>query len=297
MLDPRRLQVLREFAAQGTIALAADALGYTPSAVSQQLAQLQRDAGTELLRRSGRRLELTDAGHALVEHAGELLGHIERIEADLAAHEGAVRGTVRVAAFQTAAAHLVVPCLAPLGRDHRQLRVELVETEAEAALPALVRGDVDVVVADEYEHAPRPHLPGCSRVELRDDDMLVALPRRHPAARSETVRLSSLAELEWTTVGAGTAYGEMFTGMCRSAGGFEPIIRHRASDLQVLLDLVASTGVGAIVPAIGRPERDRRVAVRRLAEGSFSRRIYLSMRDSDAKRPAIQAIVETLAAA
>src|SRR4051812_20840841 len=140
MLDPRRLQVLREFAAQGTVARTAATLGYTPSAVSQQLAHLQREAGTPLLRRSGRRLELTDAGHALVDHAGELLGHIERIETDLAAHRGEVRGTVRVAAFQTAMLHLVVPCLGALAADHAQLRVELVESEAEAGLPALVRG-------------------------------------------------------------------------------------------------------------------------------------------------------------
>ena len=92
MLDPRRLAVLREFAARGTIAGAADALAFTPSAVSQQLAQLQREAGVELFRKVGRRLELTDAGRTLVARADELLSHLEAIDAELAAHSGAEYG-------------------------------------------------------------------------------------------------------------------------------------------------------------------------------------------------------------
>jgi DNA-binding transcriptional LysR family regulator len=102
MLSPRRLLVLREFVAQGTIAGAAEALSFTPSAVSQQLAQLQREAGVELFRRSGRRLELTDAGRMLAERAGGVLGELEALEAGLASLAGEVRGLVRLASFQTA---------------------------------------------------------------------------------------------------------------------------------------------------------------------------------------------------
>src|SRR4029078_13490728 len=102
MLSPRRLLVLREFVAQGTIAGAADALSFTPSAVSQQLAQLQREAGVDLFRRSGRRLELTDAGRRLAERAGGVLGELEALEAGLASLAGEVRGLVRVAAVPPA---------------------------------------------------------------------------------------------------------------------------------------------------------------------------------------------------
>src|SRR5919198_5771993 len=109
MLDPRRLAVLREFAARGTIAGAADALAFTPSAVSQQLSQLQRESGVQLFRKVGRRLELTDAGRTLVARADELLAHVEDVEAEMAARAGAVRGVVRVGAFQTAASALVIP--------------------------------------------------------------------------------------------------------------------------------------------------------------------------------------------
>src|ERR671923_1084043 len=118
MLDPRRLVVLREFAVHGTIARAAAALAFTPSAVSQQLAQLQREAGVALFRKVGRRLELTDAGRTLVARADELLARVEEIDAELAAQTEEVGGTVRIGAFQTAASAIVIPALDQLAERH-----------------------------------------------------------------------------------------------------------------------------------------------------------------------------------
>ena len=180
MLSPRRLAVLREFAGRGTIAAAAEALAFTPSAVSQQLAQLQREAGVELFRKVGRRLELTDAGRTLAARADELLARVEEIETELAAQAGDVRGTVRVAAFQTAAMVLVVPALDGLAAAHPRLRVELAEVEAEESLPLLARGGLDVAIAEEYEHAPRPRLP---RLRAR-------VPRARRAAARAPARAS-----------------------------------------------------------------------------------------------------------
>ena len=296
MLDPRRLAVLREFAVQGTIARAAEALSFTPSAVSQQLAQLQREAGVELFRKVGRRLELTDAGRALVDRSAELLARVEEVEAELAAHAGDVRGRVRVAAFQTAAHTIVSPALDRLASAHPELRVEFLEEEAEDALPLLVRGRVDVVIAEEYEHAPRPRLPELHRDYLEPDEMVLALPRDHPAAADErAVGLASLAGCAWVTARAGTAYSDMCERLCRSFGGFEPDIRHRANDMQLLLDLVAH-GCAAFVPALGQPEQDPRVAVRRAVEGRFSRAIFVAVRASDRARPSTAAVVAAVSA-
>ena len=292
MLDPRRLAVLREFAAQGTIAGAAESLAFTPSAVSQQLSQLQREAGVTLLRKVGRRLELTDAGRTLVARADELLTRVEEVEAELAAHAGQVRGTVRVAAFQTAALALVMPALGRL--THPELRVELVELEAEEALPLLARGGVEVVVAEEYEHAPRPRLPQLHREYLTPDEMLLALPRGHPAAHRDRVPLATLRDETWASARAGTAYADMVDRVCRAAGGFEPDVRHRVNDLRLLLELVADNRATAIVPALGRPRENRRVAVRGIAEGPFTRALFVAVRAADRERPSTAAVLAAL---
>ncbi len=288
MLNPRRLAVLREFAAQGTIAGAAEALAFTPSAVSQQLAQLQREAGVDLFRKTGRRLELTDAGRTLVERAGELLARVEEIETELAAQAQEVRGTVRVAAFQTAAAALALPALEALAEAHPALRAELVEAEAEESLPLLARGALDVVIAEEYEHAPRPRLPGLRRDYLEPDEMLLALPR---ADADGPVALAGLAESTWATARAGTAYADMFDRLCRSVGGFEPDVRYRVNDLRLLLALVATGRAAAIVPALGRPEG---VTIRPIAEGRFSRALFVATRTSDHARPSTAAVVDAI---
>jgi DNA-binding transcriptional LysR family regulator len=294
MLNPRRLEVLREFAAQGTIARAAAALAFTPSAVSQQLAQLQREAGVELFRRAGRRLELTDAGRLLVGRADELLAHVEGIEAELAGLSGRLRGTVRVGAFQTAAHSVVLPAVDQLAAQHPELRVELRELEAEASLPFVAGGGLEIALAEEYEHAPRPRLPRIQREYLPDDEMLLALPRGHEALTAKrALHLAALRDQPWAGARAGTAYADMCDRLCRSLGGFEPDIRHRAYDMALLLDLVAR-GHAAIVPALGRPERDGRVEVRRIAGAVVSRAIFVAVRETDRARPSTAAVVEAL---
>ena len=263
-----RLATLREFAAKGTVTGAAEALGYTPSAVSQQLSALQAEARIDLLRPVGRRLELTDAGRTLVARAGELLAHLEEIETELAAQAGTVHGTVRVAAFQSAALALVAPAEEALAGAHPGLQVELVEAEAERSLPELERGGFDVVVAEEYEHAPRPRSPALHREYLEAGrDAAGAASRPRGRGGDGGVSLASLEGSTWVTAAEGTAYSDMFVRICRSVGGFEPDIRHRANDMRVMLALVARGRAVAMVPALGKPGADRDVEIRPLAEG------------------------------
>ena len=298
MLDPRRLAVLRAFAAHGSVAAAADALSFTPSAVSQQLAQLQREAGVALLRKRGRRLELTDAGRLLVERAGELLGRLEAVEAELAASAATVRGVVRVAAFETAGIALAVPAAAALAEQHPGLAVELSDLEAEQSLPLLVQGGLDVAIAEEYEHAPRPRIAGVEREELVDDELVLALPRDHAlAAEGGPVELGALAGEAWASARTGTAYDDEVARICRGAGGFEPAVRHRVNDLGFLLALVASGRAVALVPALGRPEAAPGVAVRRLAGGPLRRGLFVAVRASDRARPATAAVRAAIRAA
>src|SRR6476619_6138066 len=197
MLELRRLRLLRELHERGTIAAVADALQFTPSAVSQQLAVLERETGVRLLGRAGRGVRLTDSALALVDHADALLERAALAEADLAAAAGIVTGRGRIAAFQSVALNLALPAMQALARDAPRLRCELVEAEPEQALPALALGGLDLVLADEWSPQPRSLPDGV----------------------------------------AGMGWEEMTRVTCRALGGFDPDIRHRCGGATVALAL------------------------------------------------------------
>src|ERR687892_1682160 len=169
MIELRRLRLLKELPEGGTIAAVADALQFTPSAVSQQLAMLERETGVTLLERAGRGVRLTDPALVLVEHANALLERVALAEADLAAATGTITGRGRIAGFQSVALRLALPAMQALAREAPQLRCEFVEAEPEQALPALALGDVDVVLGDEWEHQPMRLPEGVLREDLFPD--------------------------------------------------------------------------------------------------------------------------------
>src|SRR4051794_2514972 len=252
MLHLGRVRLLVELDRRETVAAVAYALDYTPSAGSQQLAQLEREIGRPLLERIGRGVRLTDAGRALVAHGVELLARAEAAESELSG-AAAVAGTLRIGAFQTAASGLVTPALGRLAASHPELTCELNELDAEVALPHLRSGRLDLVVAEEYEHAPRPRPAELVRVDLLDDELLVALPPSHRLAGGRRpLRLSALASERWVIGDAGTAFADMIVRTCRSVGGFEPDVRHHAGDMQTLLELASAGLAVTIVPALGR---------------------------------------------
>ena len=295
MLDLRRLRLLRELRVRGTIAAVADELSYTPSAVSQQLAQLEREAGVPLLERVGRGVRLTDAAEALVDHTEAVLARLEEAEAELASAHGDVRGTVRVAAFQTSARSLVAPVLKPLAMRHERLRCELMEMEAEESLPLLRVGDVDIVVAEEYPEAPRPRDPALERMDLARDRLVLALPRDHPVARRNgAIRLAELAAERWCTTREGTLFCDVLTRNCRSFGGFEPDIRHRANDIAMLVMMAADGHAIGLVPALGQPEAEPRLAVRDVADTHLERVIFAAVRRGGTHRPSVSAVLAAL---
>src|ERR671925_1023489 len=180
MLDLRRLRLLRELNQRGTIAAVADAFQFTPSAVSQQLAMLEREAGVPLLERAGRGVRLTDAALVLVAHAEALLERAALAEADLAAAAGTVAGRGRIAGFQSALLRLALPAIEALARDAPRLRCELIEAEPEQSLPALALGDVALVLGDEWQHQPWRLPAGLQRHDLLRDPVHLVLPARHP---------------------------------------------------------------------------------------------------------------------
>jgi DNA-binding transcriptional LysR family regulator len=155
MLDLKRLRLLRELNARGTIGAVAEALSYSPSAVSQQLALLERETGVPLLERVGRNVRLTTAALTLVAHTDVLLARVEEAEADLEATATQITGVLRVAAIQSAGLYLLAPSLKRLSERHPALRVEVTDAEPETSMPALALGSLDMVLGDEYPFPTR----------------------------------------------------------------------------------------------------------------------------------------------
>jgi DNA-binding transcriptional LysR family regulator len=298
MLDLHRLRLLRELHARGTIAAVAEALRFTPSAVSQQLAVLEREAGVRLLERAGRGVRLTDAALVLVGHAEALLDRAELAQSDLAAATGKVAGRGRVASFQSAAFHLAVPAMQELGRTVPDLRVELVEAEPEESLPMLALGDVDLVLADEWQHQPLARPAGVEREDLWRDPVQVVLSETHPVARRHrrSVPLVSLTDAPWTTGHPGTAWAQMTTHACRELGGFDPDIRHRTNDSVTSLALVGAGEAVTLLPALVDPDPAKHpgTAVRAIADGSLYRTIFTATRTADEGRPSVRAMREAI---
>jgi DNA-binding transcriptional LysR family regulator len=307
VLDLRRLRLLRELHERGTVAAVADALQFTPSAVSQQLAVLEREAGVALLEKAGRTLRLTDAALVLVGHAEALLERAALAEADLAAAAGTVAGRGRIAAFESVALRIALPAIERLAAGAPRLRCELVEAEPERALPALALGDLDLVLGDEWLPQPRSLPDGLVRHELPGDPVRVVLPAAHPAAERfpEAVPLADLAGEPWATGEAGMGWEEMTRRTCRALGGFDPDVRHRTAGATVALALVERGLAVTMLPALplaargstALPGAGAGVAVRAIAEGSVERAIFAATRAVDAERPSTRALLAAVQAA
>lgn len=294
MLDLHRLFLLRELAARRTVSAVADALHYSRSAVSQQLTKLEHEAGVELFEHVGRTLQLTDAGHMLLQHAENLLDHVERAEADLEATQHQVRGSLRIGIFQTAAIRLLPIALGFLGHRHPALRISTLQANPEQALPALELGDLDVVVGQSYDHSPLS-LANLQSEKLLRDPVQIALPRLHQLAKEPgPVSFGNLTNEVWVTGESGTGIGDMAVRICIASGGFRPDIRYFSNDVAVMQSLVAGGHAVALVPNLAQADSHPEVVVRDLRPGPFGRDIFVATRITSGQRPAVRAFTSAI---
>lgn len=299
MLDLRRLRILRELEARGTVHAVAAALSYSPSGVSAQLAALEREVGVALTERVGRNLRLTEAGARLAHHAADLLDRAEAAAADVAASATTVAGAVRVSSFQSAMLRLVTPAMAAVTAEHPQVRMEIAEIEVEEALPALARGALDVVVGDEYDGIPMPVPAGVRRERLLRERIRLIVPAEHPLAHAHprAVPLAELRDAPWAVGSPGTSHRQVVLRTCRGVGGFEPDLRHHSNDLLVLLALVREGGAFALLPELVDASGHPGVAVRELADLDLGRTVWMISREAAESRPAIAAVLAALRSA
>jgi DNA-binding transcriptional LysR family regulator len=241
VIDLRRLALLRELHFRGTISAVAAAMDYSPSSVSQQLSQLEREVGTTLLVKSGRRVRLTPAAETLVEHTHELLARMDALEAALAASGAEVAGTVRLAVFQSSALSIVPRALTLFAERHPLLRVEITQREPESALAAVWAREFDLVIAEQYPGHSAPRIPELDREPLCSDEL------RLGAMDAAITSISTARDASWVMEPRGTASRHWAEQLCRVAG-FEPDVRFETADLQAHILLVESHHAVALLP-------------------------------------------------
>jgi DNA-binding transcriptional LysR family regulator len=248
MLDVKRLKVLREVAAHGSFSAAAEALAYTQSAVSQQIATLEREAGTVLVDRSARGVSLTDAGEALVRHADAILARLAEAETELEAIAGLRGGRLRLVAFPTAGATLAPRAIAAFRERHPAVDLTLIPGEPEDGLAALKSGETDIALLIESGFEAS-YDPAIERTPVMEDPMYVLLPAGHPLAERRRMRLEELRDDPWI-VGSSSSTcpdAQILLRACQSAG-FEPRIAFNSDDYLAIQGFVAA-GVGvSLIP-------------------------------------------------
>jgi DNA-binding transcriptional LysR family regulator len=246
MMDVRRLRLLLELSRRGTITAVAGTLAYTPSAVSQQLATLEREAGVPLLERSGRRVALTPAGAVLARYAESVVALLEEASAALAATRASLAGPLRIGAYPTAARTILPPALVTLGRDHPELELMVTELDPLAVPGALHAGAIDVALTFVYDYVPAEPDPALDAEPLLDEPVYLATGQCDPARTG----IEDWRDAPWIAGSPDTLCHLMVIRACQ-ARGFTPRIRHYADDFATVLALVAAGQGVSLVPELG----------------------------------------------
>jgi DNA-binding transcriptional LysR family regulator len=289
-MELRRLRLLHEFSRCGTVAAVAEALSYSPSSVSVQLAELEREAGVQLLRRTGRTLELTPAGVRLADHAAKALTADEAVRAELAALSGTPRGRLRMTFVQTPALALLSSALRELAETAPELRVEVKHSETAPALAELRSRAVDLVVGIDYDPIPVPRHRDVDRRDLIREAVLLCVPTDHPlAANPGPISLAAFEHAAWAADFPGTGHRTALEHLCNRLGGYAPDIRHHTDDALIMRALVASGQAVTILAALIATASPQ-VAARPIAEGAVHRTIFTAARASTVDAPAVKAV-------
>ncbi|MCO1656946.1 LysR family transcriptional regulator [Pseudonocardia humida] len=289
MLDVRRLRLLRELSHRGTIAAVAEALVLTPSAVSQQLAVLERETGVPLLERSGRRVVLTPAARTLVRHTEVVLDRLERAGAELVRARQGLAGPVRLGTFPTAARAIVPAALVALAERHPGLEPMLSEIDPARLPDALRAGELDLALTHDYDVVPVPPEPGVAVEPLCVEAVFVAARRDTPGDPG-TPGLSRWRDEPWIIALPGTSC-EVATLRACEAAGFAPRVRHRVDEFATVLALVAAGQGVALVPRLALVAVPAEVALEPLP---VHRRTGVAHRAGAARHPAVAAVTAAL---
>lgn len=294
MLDVRRLRLLRELAHRGTIAAVAEALAFSPSAVSQQLTALEREAGVPLLERTGRRVALTPAATVLVGHAEAVLARLEQASAELAGARQGLAGPLRIGVYPSAARVVIPGALVALTAAHPGLEPMVVELDPAGVADALRAGELDVALIHDYDFVPSSVEPGVGSRPLFTEAMYLVAPASWPrvTAGPDATVIGGLHATDWIIAGPDTRCRAMAFGACRAAG-FTPQVRHQIDDFDTVLAMVAVGQGVAILPDLALIDPPAGVSPHRL---SMCRRTALAFRSGASGHPAVTAFTTAVQA-
>ncbi|MFD8492639.1 LysR family transcriptional regulator [Amycolatopsis sp. NPDC059657] len=292
MIDVGALRALRSVAALGTLARAADELGFTASAVSQQIKRLERDVGVPLLAQAGRGVVLTPAGQSIADSAPEVFQALERCaEAARSVSAGAPRGVLRVVAFSTAIRGLLAPALPHLAKHCPELKVQVTEQDPDQALHSVDAGTADLALVHDADGLPAP-LPGSLTQRLLHTDVGdVVMSRSHPLAKlGRPLTGADLAGQAWVTSPPGTVCHQWFRRLFPDA---DPDVRHLVDDFATQLALVSAGEVIALIPRLARPPMGDHLVARPLRRQP-KREVRAAWRLSADASPSIRAVLTHL---
>jgi DNA-binding transcriptional LysR family regulator len=292
MLDVKRMRVLREVTARGSFSAAADSLHLSQSAVSQQVAALEKEVGMQLLERTSDGPKLTSAGEALMGHADAVICRLEEAERELTEIAGLESGRVRVVSFPSASATVLTRAIGLFRSRFPAIELELGEGEPEESIPLLRAGEYDIALGFDFSQHPHDIGRDLERELLLEESMWVALPPGHPLAACDEVKLSDLAEEDWLCGRSGPCR-EHVVRLCQDAG-FEPNVSFDSDDYQVLKGLV-SAGLGVtLLPELALGDSAPGIELRPVSKNHTSRRVWAVTRDGASRSPATDAMVSVL---
>lgn len=294
MLDVRRMRVLREVAAKGSFSAAAESLAYTQSAVSQQIAALEREAGTRLVDRSARGVTLTDAGRALVVHAEAILCRLDDAEAELDAIAGLRGGRLRLTTFATAGGTIVPRAIVEFRSRHPEVELMLGPEEPDDGFAALRAGTVDVALTITTAFEPEDGDDGFDRLHLLDDPMYLMLAADHPLAQRPKLRLADLADDQWILGSTGRCPdARILLHACQQAG-FEPRIGFHSDDYLAIQGFVAAGFGVSFIPDLALIAVRDDVVIRSLGARPPIRRVHATTLAGSWASPAKRAMLDVL---
>ncbi|MFD5840275.1 LysR family transcriptional regulator [Streptomyces chartreusis] len=292
MIDLRRLHVLRAVAHYGTVTAAAGALHFTTSAASQQIRQLARELGVDLLEPQGRGVRLTPAAESLLAHADAIQARWEQAELDLRADHGAPAGLLRVSGFPVAVSVLLAPMAARLRERHPQLTVRMREAEAPTGFDLLFEGEADLAVVEATIFNPPLGDDRFDQQPLLDDPFDLVVPEGHPLAGRDRVDLAEAAREDWIAPVPDSPCRPHVLSAC-GAAGFTPDIVHHARDWNVMAHLIAH-GLGvALIPRLAQLTPHLPIT-RVRCTGNPHRKLLTCTRGGGHARPAVAAALAEL---